>query len=168
MKQAFTDTAQPRLFVHEEGSGYRPAEEDDIFNAATTAINARFGTGTAISSPAEAQDFIRLRLAPYPHEVFGVLWLTTRHTVITFEELFRGTLSGASVHPREVVKSALKHNAGACILSHNHPSGTVEPSEADRNITGKLRDALALVDVRTLDHLIVGEQVYSFSEHGLL
>ena len=168
MKQTFNGKAESFLFIRDGDSGYRPAEEGDILSAATATINARFGIGTPIESPAAAHDFIRLRLAPYPHEVFAVLWLTSRHTVIAFEELFRGTLTGASVHPREVVKSALKHNAGACILSHNHPSGIVEPSGADKAVTQKIQDALNLVDVRTLDHLIVGEQVYSFSDRGLL
>ena len=168
MRGNFNNQSQPTLFVRELDDTYRLAEDEDILNAATATINAQFSTGTAITAPSQAHDFIRLRLAPYPHEVFGVLWLTTRHTVIAFEELFRGTLAGASVYPREVVKSALKHNAGACILCHNHPSGISEPSAADKVITQKIQDALNLVDVRTLDHLIVGEQVCSFSERGLL
>ena len=168
MRQNFNHQSQPTLFVRDLDDTYRLAEDEDILNAATAAINARFCTGTSVTSPMQAKDFIRLRLAPYPHEVFGVLWLTTRHTVIAFEELFRGTLNGASVHPREVVKSALKHNAGACILCHNHPSGVAEPSHADEAITKKVQAALDLVEVRTLDHVIVGEQICSFAERGLL
>ena len=101
-------------------------------------------------------------------EVFTVLWLDTRHRVLGFEELFRGTIDGSSVHPREVVKSALHKNAAACILAHNHPSGISTASNADRAITRRLKDALSLIDVRVLDHIIVGEDCLSFAEAGLL
>jgi DNA repair protein RadC len=99
---------------------------------------------------------------------FGVLHLDTRHRLIAAEDLFRGTLSSSSVHPREVVKAALNHNAAALLLYHNHPSGISEPSAADELITRRLREALALIDVPVLDHLIVAESIYSFAEHGLL
>ncbi len=108
-------------------------------------------------------------LADYEHEVFALLMLDSRHRVIVFEELFRGTLDGASVYPREVVKLALEHNAAALILVHNHPSGDPEPSMADRNLTTKLQDALNLVGVRTLDHIVVGnEGCVSLAELGYL
>ena len=168
MKDTFNGQSGATLFVQDGSNHYHQASDEEILNAALCTINARFSPGTPVSSPTQAHDLIKLHLAPYPHEVFGVLWLTCRHTVIAFEELFRGTLNGASVHPREVLKSALRHNAGACILCHNHPSGQVEPSEADHRITQKLKEALSLVDIRTLDHLIVGEQVFSFSERGFL
>jgi DNA repair protein RadC len=101
--------------------------------------------------------------------VFAVLFLDTHHRAISYEELFHGTIDGASVHPREVVNAALRHNAAAVILSHNHPSGVAEPSEADRRITQRLKDALALVDVRVLDHFVVAtEGSVSFAERGLL
>ena len=100
--------------------------------------------------------------------MFAILWLDNRHRVIAFEELFRGTIDGASIHSREVVKSALGHNAAACIMAHNHPSGVSDPSRADENITRRLRDALALIEVRVLDHIIVGEDCVSFAERGLL
>ncbi len=168
MKRTFNDEAAGALFIREEGGAYRRASEEEILSIATATINARFSSGPALTSPAEAQEFIQLRLAPYPYEVFAVLWLDNRHRFLAFEELFRGTLDGASVHPREVVKSALAHNAGACILAHNHPSGISEPSEADRKITQRIKEALELIEVRTLDHLVAGEQVYSFAERGLL
>jgi len=105
----------------------------------------------------------------YEHEVFALLMLDSRHRVIAFHELFRGTMDGASVYPREVVKIALEHNAAAMILVHNHPSGDPEPSQADRTLTTKLRDALSLVGVRTLDHIIVGhEGCVSLAELGYL
>lgn len=96
------------------------------------------------------------------------MFLDNRHRVITFEEMFRGTIDGASVYPREVVKAALQHNAAAVIFAHNHPSGVAEPSQADQAITKRLIEALLLVDVRVLDHLVVGEQVVSFAERGLI
>jgi DNA repair protein RadC len=125
--------------------------------------------GDALASPADTRRYLTARLRDYPHEVFACLFLDNRHRVIRFEELFRGTIDGASVHPREVVKAALRHNAAALILAHNHPSGVAEPSAADRAVTQRLRDALALVDVRVLDHLVVGDgEAVSFAERGLL
>ena len=168
MKETFNGQSVTALFVQDDGNHYHRATDEEILNAALLTINARFTPGTPIGSPTQANDLIKLHLAPYPHEVFGVLWLTSRHAVIAFEELFRGTINGASVHPREVLKSALHHNAAACILCHNHPSGEAQPSEADHRITQKLKEALSLVDIRTLDHLIIGEQVFSFSDCGLL
>jgi DNA repair protein RadC len=113
--------------------------------------------------------FLRARLRDLPHEVFCCLHLDNRNRVIAFEELFRGTIDGASVHPREVVKRALAHNAAALILAHNHPSGVAEPSQADEVITRRLSSALALVDIRVLDHLVVGDSAcVSFAERGLL
>ena len=107
------------------------------------------------------------RLRAYPHEVFASLFLDNRHQVIEYEELFTGTIDGASVHPREVVKRALYHNAAAVIFAHNHPSGVAEPSKADRSITSRLTAALALIDVRVLDHFVIGDgEVVSFAERG--
>lgn len=120
-------------------------------------------------SPLHTRDFLRARLRGYDFEVFAVLYLDNQNRVIAFEELFRGTLDCCSVHPREVVKQALTHHAGAVILAHNHPSGSSEPSVADRQITQRLKAALALIDVRTLDHIIVGDgEPMSFAEMGLL
>jgi DNA repair protein RadC len=125
--------------------------------------------GPALDSPDSARGFLLAQLRDRPYEVFCCLHLNTRHQLIAFEELFRGTIDGASVHPREVVKSALARNAAAVILAHNHPSGVAEPSQADELITQRLRDALALVDVRVLDHVIVGDgRCMSFAESGLL
>ena len=125
--------------------------------------------GDALANPDTTRRFLQARLRGYPHEVFACLFLDNRHRVICFEEVFRGTLDGASVHPREVVKLALSRNAAAVILAHNHPSGVAEPSQADELITGRLRDALALVDIRVLDHIVVGDGAeVSFAERGLL
>ena len=125
--------------------------------------------GPALDSPDCARGFLLAQLRDRPHEIFCCLHLDTRHRLIAFEELFRGTVDGASVHPREVVKAALARNAAAVILAHNHPSGVAEPSQADELITQRLRDALALVDIRVLDHLVIGDgRCMSFAERGLL
>lgn len=126
-------------------------------------------TGSALSNPRATREFVRMKLRDLPHEVFCCVYLDNRNRVTAFEELFRGTIDGASVHPREVVKQALARNAAAVILVHNHPSGIAEPSQADELITRRLKEALSLVDIRVLDHLIVGDGVCeSFAERGLL
>ena len=124
--------------------------------------------GQVLTSPNETREYLQIRLKGYEHEVFACLFLDNRHRVISFVEMFRGTIDGASVYPREVVKEALKHNAAAVIFAHNHPSGVAEPSRADQAITQKLKDALALVDVRVLDHFVIGDSVVSFAERGLI
>lgn len=125
--------------------------------------------GPPLTAPEATRTFLLAHLRDRPFEVFCCLHLDNRHRLIAFEEMFRGTLNGASVHPREVVREALVRNAAAVIFAHNHPSGAIEPSQADELITRRLKDALALVDVRVLDHLIVGDgRCYSFAEHGLL
>jgi DNA repair protein RadC len=126
-------------------------------------------SSSALSNPRATRDFLRMRLRDLPYEVFCCLWLDNRHRVIAFEELFRGTIDGAAVHPREVVKHALARNAAAVIVAHNHPSGFAEPSQADEFITRRLKEALALVDIRLIDHLVVGDGgCESFAERGLL
>jgi DNA repair protein RadC len=125
--------------------------------------------GSALTAPDATRKFLLAQLRDRPYEVFCCLYLDNRHRLIAFEELFRGTIDGASVHPREVLRQTMLHNAVAVILAHNHPSGILEPSQADEYITRRLKDALALVDVRVLDHFIVGEgHCFSFAEHGLL
>lgn len=125
--------------------------------------------GRALTSPTDTFDYLRLRLSEYQHEMFCCLYLDNRHQLIEFQEMFRGTIDGASVHPREVVKEALRLNAAALIFAHNHPSGVCEPSHADGLITKRLKDALALVDIRVLDHVIVGgPDTYSFAQQGEL
>ncbi len=123
----------------------------------------------AFTSPARVKEFVAAHLRHRQQEVFAVLWLDNQHRLIAYRELFQGTIDGASVYPREVVKQALAINAAAVIFTHNHPSGVAEPSQADQRITVRLRDALALVDIRVLDHLVVGDgEVVSFAEKGLL
>jgi DNA repair protein RadC len=124
---------------------------------------------SALTAPAATRKFLLSQLRNRPYEVFCCLFLNKRHCLIAFEELFRGTTDNATVHIREVMRQAIRHNATAVILAHNHPSGSMEPSQADEAITRRLKDALSLVEVRVLDHVIVGEAgCYSFSEHGLL
>jgi len=123
---------------------------------------------TYVTGPSDIKNYLKLKLSEFGHEVFSVIYLDTRHGVIRYEEVFRGTIDGASVYPREVVKDALACNAAAVIFCHNHPSGISEPSNADEVITRKLKDALALVGVRVLDHLIVGEDITSMAERGML
>ncbi len=125
--------------------------------------------GDVLTNPDLTREYLSARLRDYDYEVFACLFLDVRHRLIRYEELFRGTIDGASVHPREVVRRALEHNAAAVVLAHNHPSGVAEPSDADRRITRRLRDALDLVDIRVLDHLVVGDRAsVSFAERGWL
>ena len=123
----------------------------------------------ALANPAACADYPRARIGAYPYEVFACVFLDNRHRILAFEELFRGTIDGASVHPREVVRRCLAHNAAAVILAHNHPSGVAEPSQADRAITAELKRALETIQVRVLDHFIIGAGMpTSFAARGLL
>ena len=141
--------------------------EHDILTMAKQLSQKRLSKGRALESPQAVKDHLRTLLHDYEHEVFAVLLLDTKHKIIGFHELFRGTIDSASVYPREVVKTALEHNAAAMIITHNHPSGNPEPSQADIQLTTRLKDALVLVDVRVLDHIIVGtDGSYSFVENG--
>ncbi len=125
--------------------------------------------GSALTSPEITRAYLSAQLRGYSYEVFACLFLDNQHRVIQLDELFRGTIDGASVYPREVVKQALYHNAAAVIFAHNHPSGVTEPSQADKQITEKLKKALDLFDIRVLDHFIIGDgEPYSFAEHGLI
>ena len=130
---------------------------------------ASLPTGISIRSPTDTEAFLTAKLRDLPHELFCCVYLDNRHRVIQFEELFRGTIDGTSVYPREVVKQALTVNAAAVIVAHNHPSGICEPSQADERITRRLKSALELVDIRLLDHLIIGDgQSSSLASRGLL
>jgi DNA repair protein RadC len=132
-------------------------------------MGEKLAPGKTISSPTDSQDFLLARLRDRPHEVFCCIFLDNRHRVLAFEELFQGTIDSTTVYPREVVRQALQRNAAALILAHNHPSGVPEPSDADRLITRRIRDALELVDVRLLDHFIVGDGTcVSLASRGLL
>ena len=146
------------------------ADEARILAEARAILLRLAGTsGVCLNAPSATREYLKTMLAPQERELFLVLALDNRHRLIASDILFAGTIDGASVHPREVVKCALRHNAAAVIFAHNHPSGVAEASQADELITRRLRDALALVDIRTLDHLVVGAgQTLSFAERGLL
>lgn len=132
-------------------------------------LSATLETGDLLTSPDLVRQYLSAQLRHRPHEVFAVLFLDNQHRLRCFDELFQGTIDGASVYPREVVKRALAHNAAAVILAHNHPSGVAEPSASDRRITKRLQEALDLVGVRVLDHMVVGDgEVVSFAERGWL
>lgn len=144
------------------------AQLQAVLEMARRALQEDIAQRDALSSPQAVRDYLRLRLQGLPHEIFMALFLDAQNRVIVSEELFRGTLTQTSVYPREVVKRALHHNAAAVILAHNHPSGVAEPSNADQVLTQALKSALALVDVRVLDHFIVaGSSLVSFAERGL-
>jgi len=132
-------------------------------------LMARLQQGDALTSPELAQQYLITQLRHHPHEVFACLFMNNQHQVLAFEPLFRGTIDAASVYPREVVKRALEHNAAAVIFAHNHPSGVAEPSRSDEYITEKLKQALALIEVRVLDHFIIGNgETVSLAERGLM
>ena len=157
------------LMVRDSHGRYRPATIEHVLAAARNAIDQKFRRGGLFDSPATVKTYLCAKLGGLEHEIFAVLFLDHRHRLIEYIEMFRGTIDGASVHPREVVKEALRHNSGVVILAHNHPSGTTEPSQADRLITQRLREALQLVDIRVIDHVIVGgNQTASLAELGLL
>jgi DNA repair protein RadC len=146
------------------------ADDDAIIARAIAILESRLRKpGAALTSPANVKDLCTLRMGALEHEVFEVIFLDNRHRVIEFEEMFRGTINTANVHPREVVKRALALNAAAVILAHNHPSGMTDPSDADRRITRQMKEALDLVEIRVLDHVIVGgASSMSFAEAGMI
>ena len=145
------------------------AQLSAILELARRALAGELRTGSALTSPQAVRDYLRLTLGGRAHEVFVVLYLDAQHRLLAVDELFRGTLTQTSVYPREVVKAALAANSAAVIFAHNHPSGVAEPSQADELLTRNLKDALALVDVKVLDHFIVaGNRTLSFAERGLL
>ena len=145
------------------------AELAAVIEMARRALAQKLEAAPVFDSPQAVKDYLQLHLGSLPHEVFAVLFLDSQHKLLGLERLFTGTLGQTSVYPREVVKRALARNAGAVILAHNHPSGVAEPSRADEFLTQTLKTALALVDVRVIDHLVIGQgHVVSFAERGLL
>ncbi|MDV2114897.1 RadC family protein [Alcaligenes faecalis] len=166
--QAAPEPAQ--LHVADAHGHYVLATPGQILEAAREAIVSLVPSGTSMSTPSIAERYAVARLAGLEHEVFAVFFLDNQLRLIQYRELFQGTLNQTAVYPREVVKEVLKNNAGAVILVHNHPSGKLEPSQVDRQLTERLKKALELIDVRVLDHLIVGPSAdttsYSFAEHG--
>ncbi|MEY4749850.1 MAG: hypothetical protein RIQ60_2064 [Pseudomonadota bacterium] len=161
--------AADALLVRDVDGQYRPARAEEVLSQARRVLSQRVRRGATMSSPQAVKDHLRLEIGALEHEVFCVLFLDAQHRIIVLKQMFRGTVTQTSVYPREVVKEALAQNAAAVILAHNHPSGAPEPSRADEYLTQTLKSALALVDVRVLDHLVVGGgDVVSFAERGLL
>ena len=157
------------LFIHSADGAADPATAEQILAAARQVLSHRIRRGASLSSPQDVRDFLAVRLGHLDYEVFGLILVDHRHRVIEFVELFRGTIDGASVHPREVVKLVLDKEAAACLLVHNHPSQVAEFSQADELITKRLVSVLQSIDVRVLDHLLVtGGTVVSYAERGLL
>jgi DNA repair protein RadC len=157
------------LLIRDATGEYRTATGEEVLSAARQVLARRVRRGTAMTSPQIVRDFLCAKLGDLEHEIFVALVLDSQHRLIQYFELFRGTLAQTSVYPREVVKTALMLNAAAMIFAHNHPSGVAEPSRADELLTQALKQALALVDVRVLDHFVVaGDATTSFAERGLL
>lgn len=149
------------------GRRYREASRQEVCEAAAQYEPPIIGL--KIRTPADTEAYLKSQIGHLEHEAFCVVYLDNQHRVIHFDQLFRGTIDGTAVYPREIVKEALRHNAAAVILAHNHPSGTAEPSQADERITKRLQAALEMIDVRVLDHIIIGtEQNISFATRGLL
>jgi len=159
---------EPALYaVHPIAS--TTAKDDEVIALAIKILAARMNAGPVFDAPRTVRDFLQLKMAQLSHEEFAVCFLDSQHRLISFDPMFRGTLTQTSVYPREVVKRALELNAGAVILAHNHPSGVAEPSRADEYLTQALKSALALVDVRVIDHIVVGlSGSVSFAERGIL
>lgn len=154
--------------MHKKPMSNGPQSISEILESAAHIIAEKYVNKDAFANPEATKAFLTYKLGGYEREVFAVMMLDTQHQLIEFNELFFGTVDTASVYPREVVKAVLAVNAAAVIFAHNHPSGETEPSQADRLITKRLTDALALIDVRVLDHIVVGRTPVSFAERGLL
>ena len=158
-----------RLVVEDGPGQLRPASEIEVLQVAQSLLKRRLRKGRPLPNPKAVQQYLQLTIGTLDHEVFFILLLDGQQRLIAEKVLFRGTATQAAVYPREVVKEALAVNACAVILAHNHPSGVAEPSQADEIITTRLRDALALVDIRLLDHLIVGDDTCtSLAERGIV
>ena len=155
-------------FVMDDGGLYQPASQKEIFTAAKHLSSSNLRRGKIINSSAEAGDAIQYKIGGYEHEMFACLFLDSRHRLLEFTEIFRGSVNCTSVHPREIVKEALRLNAAAVIFVHNHPSGETIPSHQDIELTNKLRDILHVIDVKVLDHMIVGDTVLSMADEGYL
>jgi DNA repair protein RadC len=166
---SFDTSLGSSLLVRDVTGDYRPANAEEVIHAARQVLAQQMQGRQVLNSPQVVGDFLRVKLGTLEHEVFAVIHLDAQHRIIDYVEMFRGTVTQTAVYPREVVKEALARNSAAMLLIHNHPSGLAEPSAADQILTQTLKAALALVDVRVLDHLIItGTAVMSFAKRGLL
>lgn len=153
---------QPVYVTHE------PMTAHQVLEKAAEILATQFSRGEHINSPQATKDFLACKLAGNKREVFAMLLLDNRHRLIEYREMFYGTIDSASVHPREIVRAVMEANAASVILAHNHPSGDTEPSVSDKKITQRIVDALELIDVRVLDHIVIGKEAFSFAENNLL
>jgi DNA repair protein RadC len=169
-KKAALEARSENAAVYAINPEIQKQDGDDLIAMAIENLQARLrAPGPDFGSPTAAREYLILTLAEREHEIFGCLFLDNRHRLIAIEEMFRGTLNGTAVYPREVAKRALAHNSAAVIFFHNHPSGDPDPSRADEALTQRLKEALAMPDIRTLDHIIVGgSTTMSFAERGML
>ena len=160
------------FYIQDESGLYHidgPITEHQVLSMASEIAQSQLPGTDALTSPDSVRRYLSVKLSHLEHEVFACLWLDNQHRCLNYEEVFRGTIDGATVYPREIVKCALHKNAAAVVFVHNHPSGVSDPSEADRRITERLTAALDLINVRVLDHLVVGmESTTSFAERGLI
>lgn len=156
------------LYIQDDRGTYLPAPKEAVFIAANRLSSTSLRRGAAILTSQNAKDAIQYKLKGNQSEVFACLFLDSKHRVLEFQEMFRGSINSATIHPREVVKAALQLNAAAVIFAHNHPSGETEPSTQDVELTIKLKAVLQVIDVRVLDHLVVGDTVLSMTDAGYL
>lgn len=167
MPRFIHDVSAP-LYIRRDNGRYREATPTEVATTAASYMLSELKGQPVLGNPESVRSFLRQRLGHLDYEVFGVIFLDTRHRLIDYLELFRGTLDSCSIHPREVVKEALYHNAAAAVFAHCHPSGDPTPSRSDIKITNRLRTALDLIDVRVLDHFVVGSEIVSMAERGLI
>ncbi len=168
LRQLLDAGAEERCAIRGFGTA-KCAQRQACLEVGRRYLEAQLRRGDVLASPGDTRNYLIARLRAYAHEVFACLFLDNRHRVLAFEEMFHGTIDGASVYPREIVRRALKLNCAALIVAHNHPSGVSEPSHADRALTRRLQEACALVDVRLLDHFVIGDgECASFAERGWL
>ncbi|CAA0108477.1 Uncharacterised protein [Halioglobus japonicus] len=166
-----TSSSPPSLIEAGDGRYHlsEPASLDDVYNLMLSLLEIKYLRPDTLSSPEAVRRFLQVKLANLEHEVFSVVFLDSQHRVISYEEMFRGTIDSANVYPREIVKRCMQLNAAAVIFSHSHPSGVPEPSQADKRITERLKEALSLVDIRVLDHIVIGgSDSVSMAERGIL
>ncbi len=157
------------LYVCERAGEYRVASQSEVTSAALAQLRRDLYSGSVLDTPAATASFLQLNIGALPHEVFAAIFLDSHHRVISYEEMFKGTVNQTAVYPREIAKRALELNAMAVMLAHNHPSGLVEPSRADEQLTHQINRALLVLEIRLLDHMIVSTNGYlSFRERGLL
>lgn len=163
-------SSTPHICIREPNGRYRPVTDLELIDEAKSVLfESMRSASVVLSSPRATKDYLLLEFSGLEHEVFHCLFLDSQNRLIAGERLFTGTIDGAAVYPREVVRAVIKHNAASVVFAHNHPSGVAEPSQADHRITERLQQALALIDVRVLDHLVIGGQKsVSFAENGWL